>query len=67
MKNWGPALRFIGLGTYIGFTIFAGVLLGLWLDGVFHTKPFLLLVGLFLGIVMAFYGAYKMILPILNK
>jgi F0F1-type ATP synthase assembly protein I len=30
-----------------------GVVLGLWLDSVFHTAPALLLVGLLLGLVTA--------------
>jgi F0F1-type ATP synthase assembly protein I len=44
-----------------------GVAGGLWLDGKFNTRPILAIVGLILGLVVAIYGVYRMILPNLNK
>jgi F0F1-type ATP synthase assembly protein I len=38
-----------------------GVVLGLWLDSVFHTAPALLLVGLALGLVTAAMSVIKQI------
>ncbi|MFH1382261.1 MAG: AtpZ/AtpI family protein [Chloroflexota bacterium] len=55
------------MGWYVGFCIVLGVIGGLWLDGKLHTSPVFLITGLILGIVIAFYGVYRMILPNINK
>ncbi|MFC2016235.1 AtpZ/AtpI family protein [Chloroflexota bacterium] len=67
MKRWEAALRLIGIGWYIGICIVLGVLGGIWLDNKFNTTPVLVIVGLILGLVVAFYGVYRMILPNLNN
>ena len=61
------ALRFIGVGWFIGISILLGVLGGLWLDDKFGTEPILVIVGLFLGLVVAFYGVYRMLLPLMRN
>jgi len=62
------ALRLLGMGWYVGFCIVAGVVGGLWLDKKLHTTPLMVMVGLLLGLIVAFYGVYKMILPnIINQ
>jgi ATP synthase protein I len=60
MRRWQAALRFIGVGWYVGFSILGGVLAGLWMDGKFNTKPLFVIIGLVLGIAVAVYGVYKM-------
>ncbi len=67
MGRWEAALRLVGVGWYIGICIFLGVFGGLWLDNRFNTKPILVIVGLILGIVVAFYGVYHMLLPIIGN
>jgi ATP synthase protein I len=67
MQNWGPAVRFLGIGFYIAFCIVLGILGGLWLDRRFHTEPIFLLIGLVLGLVAAFWGLYQMLLPMINE
>jgi F0F1-type ATP synthase assembly protein I len=67
MNRWQAALRLIGVGWYIGGCIVLGVFAGLWLDSKFDTKPILVIVGLILGLIIAFYGVYRMILPNINK
>ena len=67
MSRWGMALRVVGVGWYIGICIVLGVWGGLWLDSKLNTRPILVIVGLILGIVVAFYGVYRMILPNINK
>lgn len=67
MKRWVAALRLMGIGWYIGCCIVLGVVGGLWLDNKFNTKPILVIVGLILGIVVAFYGTYRMILPTISN
>jgi ATP synthase protein I len=67
MYNWGPVIRLVGVGFYIGFCIVGGVLGGLWLDGKFQTQPIFLLTGLILGLILAFWGVYQMLLPLINN
>ena len=67
MNNWGPAIRFLGVGFYIVACILGGVLLGLWLEGKFNTEPILLLVGLVMGLVAAFWGVYQMLMPFMKN
>ncbi|MFC2010308.1 AtpZ/AtpI family protein [Chloroflexota bacterium] len=67
MSRWVSALRLIGVGWYIGCCIVLGTLGGLWLDNKFNTGPIVAIVGLIVGILVAFYGTYRMILPNINK
>ena len=67
MGRWRAALRLVGMGWYVGVCIFFGVWGGLWLDEKLHTRPALVIVGLILGLVLAFYGVYRMLLPSLQK
>ena len=67
MRRWAAVLRLAGLGWYIGICIVLGVFGGLWLDNKFNTKPILAIVGLILGIIVAFYGTYRMILLIIDN
>ncbi len=67
MNRRAAALRLIGVGWYIGGCIVLGVFAGLWLDNKFNTKPILVIVGLVLGFIVAFYGVYRMILPSIGK
>ena len=61
------ALRVVGVGWYIGICIVLGVWGGLWLDSKLNTTPILVIIGLILGIIIAFYGVYRMILPNISK
>ncbi len=67
MSRWVAALRLTGVGFFIGGSILLGVVAGLWLDSKFNTSPVLVLVGLFLGIAVAFFGVYQMLLPLISK
>ena len=60
------ALRFLGVGFFIGGSILLGVLFGHWLDTKFNTH-LLWLVGLILGIATAFWGVYQMLLPLIRN
>ncbi len=59
------ALRLVGVGFFIGGSIVLGIFIGLWLDNRQGTNLFWI-VGLILGIVVAFYGVYRMLLPIMG-
>jgi len=67
MGRWVIALRLVGVGFFIGGSILLGVVAGLWLDSKLNTEPILVIVGLFLGIAVAFYGVYQMLLPLVGK
>jgi len=67
MGRWEAALRFIGVGWFVGVSILLGVWGGHWLDEKFGTSPILVIVGLILGLVVAFYGVYRMLLPLMRN
>ena len=67
MSRWVAALRLIGVGFFIGGSILLGVVVGLWLDSRLNTSPILVIVGLVLGIAVAFYGVYRMLLPFIGN
>ena len=67
MSKWVAALRLVGVGFFIGSSIVLGVLAGLWLDSKLNTEPVLVIVGLILGIVVAFFGVYQMLLPLIGN
>lgn len=58
-------LRLTGLGWYIAFCIILGVVGGVSLDKLFGTVFLFTISGTVLGSVAAFWGVYKMILPVL--
>ena len=67
MSRWVAALRLTGVGFYIAACILLGTFVGLWLDGKLNTKPIFMIVGLFIGLVLAIYGVYQMIRPLMNN
>lgn len=67
MDKWGPAVRVIGIGWYIGLSIAGGTALGIWLDNELDTRPIITLVGLFLGLGVAVFGTYRMISPLIKE
>ncbi|MEE8318825.1 MAG: AtpZ/AtpI family protein [Dehalococcoidales bacterium] len=66
MSRTIAALRLIGVGFFIGVSIVLGVVAGLWLDNRFDTGPVLAIIGLLLGIAVAFYGVFQMLLPLIG-
>ena len=67
MRRWEVALRLTGVGFFIGGSIVLGVIAGRWLDNMLNTEPVLVIVGLILGIVVAFYGVFQMLLPLIGN
>lgn len=64
MVWWVLTLRLSGLGFYIATCIVGGIVLGVWLDKTFDTQVLFLLVGLLLGSIAAFYGTYRLVIPL---
>lgn len=60
------AMRLLGLGWYIAASIVLGIGGGLLLDGWLGTVPLFTLLGVLVGSVVAFYGMYRMVLPLLG-
>ena len=50
-----------GIGFAIVVPIVLGAILGSYLDGQFHTKPLLILLGLLLGLISGIFGAYRLL------
>ena len=67
MKRWMPAFQLLGVGWYIALCIVLGVWLGLWIDRRFGTGIIFTLAGLGLGLIVAIYGTYEMLIPILRN
>ena len=66
MNRLPPTVRLIGIGWYFAVCIVIGVVGGVLLDQVAGTAPLLTLVGLLLGLGVAFYGGYRMLMDVLR-
>lgn len=64
MNRMIPALRLTGIGFFIGICIAGGALAGWKLSG---EKPLFMIIGLLVGLVVAVYGVYRMIRPLMNN
>ena len=67
MRRWVAALRLVGVGFFVGGSIVLGVVAGMWLDTRLNSGHIWVIVGLLLGLVIAFYGVYRMLLPFLSN
>ncbi|MBN1176633.1 MAG: AtpZ/AtpI family protein [Dehalococcoidales bacterium] len=63
MNRLIPALRLTGIGFYIGICIAGGAYAGWKLSS---EKPLFMIIGLLVGLVVAVYGVYRMIRPLMN-
>jgi F0F1-type ATP synthase assembly protein I len=67
LNRWEAAFRFTGVGFSIGACIIGGVYLGVWLDKKVDISPLFTLLGLGLGLFLAFYGTYRMLIPAIGN
>lgn len=67
MNRLPPTARLIGIGWYFATCIVVGVVGGVLLDEVAGTRPLLTLLCLMLGLVVAFYGGYRMLMDALTS
>ena len=56
-----------GIGFFVGGSIVLGVVAGRWLDSKLNSGSIWTIVGLILGIVVAFYGVYIMLRPFIES
>jgi len=61
------AFKMLGIGWYIAFCLGGGFAGGYLLDRHFETLPLFTLILLTVGLVVAFYGIYRMIYPLLQE
>ena len=66
MNQLPPTARLIGIGWYFVVCIVGGLVGGVLLDRLAGTEPLLTLLGLALGLVLAFYGGYQMLMEVLR-
>ena len=66
MSRWVAAMRLTGVGFFIGGAITLGVFTGLWLDEKLSTSLFWI-IGLVLGLIVAVYGVFRMLLPLIKN
>tara|TARA_B100001750_G_scaffold96514_1_gene76278 strand:- start:315 stop:614 length:300 start_codon:yes stop_codon:yes gene_type:complete len=66
MPTWAIALRLIGVGWFLATSIIVGIVVGLLLDKWLETKIFFTLLGVLVGTMVAFYGLYHMVKPLMD-
>jgi hypothetical protein len=62
MGRLPPAVRLLGIGWYFALCIVIGIVGGMLLDRQVGKDHIFTLVGLFLGLGLAFFGGYIMLL-----
>lgn len=63
-NKMGTILRLLGIGWYVALCIGGGALGGLWVDRNLDANPVFTLIGLGLGIVIAGFGMYRMLIAV---
>jgi hypothetical protein len=66
MGRLPPAVRLLGIGWYFALCIVVGIVGGVLLDRQVGKDHIFTLVGLFLGLILAFFGGYVMLLEVLG-
>ena len=61
MRWSSPVLHLIGIGWFFAVSIILGLAAGLWIDDQAATAPIFTLIGLFLGLAVAFVGGYRLL------
>jgi F0F1-type ATP synthase assembly protein I len=66
MDWWVVALRLTGIGWYVVASILGGTLLGVFVDNKLGTSVTFTILGVLFGSLVAFYGLYRSIMPIVE-
>ncbi len=60
-KVWQNIAPLLGIGWFFVIAMLGGLFLGMWLDRKFHTEPWLMLLGIALGMFIGFYNFFKVV------
>lgn len=66
LDRFPAAIQLTGLGWYLAVCIAGGIVGGALADSWLDTKPVLTLAGLFIGLGLAFYGGYKLLMQVIG-
>jgi F0F1-type ATP synthase assembly protein I len=61
VQRLGPAVQLLGLGSYIATCVAGGPIAGHFIDRWLDTEPWFTMGGLALGLIVGFWGSYRMI------
>ncbi|MEC9308817.1 MAG: AtpZ/AtpI family protein [Chloroflexota bacterium] len=61
--KWAIAIRLTSLGWYVAFCIVGGIIGGIALDKFLATVFVFTIIGVISGTILAFWGIYKMVQP----
>jgi F0F1-type ATP synthase assembly protein I len=67
MNRMPSAVSLLGIGWYFAVSIIGGIVGGLLLDGWLDTKPLFTIVGLFVGLAVAFYGGFRAVMRVMAE
>ncbi len=67
MHKLPQTMRLMGLGWYVALSIIGGVVGGVLVDSWLNTEPIFTLVGLFGGLLLAFFGGYFLLMEAIGK
>jgi len=67
VNHWVAALRLSGIGFWIGGCIVGGLFLGDYVGDKVGPSALFIFLGLGLGLLVAFFGVYRMLLPVLGR
>jgi hypothetical protein len=68
LGSWvAPTAYLLGAGWYFATCIILGVVLGHWADAATGLEPTFTLVGIVLGLAVAFVGGIRMLLPFMRR
>jgi ATP synthase protein I len=68
MNRMPPAVvSVLGIGWFFAVSIIGGIVGGLLLDGWLDTRPLFIILGLFLGLAVAFYGGFKALMRVMAE
>lgn len=66
-RRMGLALQLMGIGWYVGLCIGGGGLGGYWLGQRVGLNPLVTLLGIGVGIAVAVFGMYRMLMAVLGS
>ena len=66
-RGMSALFRLLGIGWYVALCIAGGTVGGVFLDGIFGSKPAFTLLGVGLGLVLAFGGMFRMLVDVRGR